>query len=235
MTAQLATNQESLFVVYSGTTTRRSPTTKSDASNGVLVAFDIKRIIEKTEFDIIRPQWIHDCVRKGQLIPLRRKYFFHTSPARMEDEEYDLSDSEDESAPRASTSSSSLKDEGEIARALAISKASGSEPESEHSEWFKVEPDNPKIPKADDSETEEDNDSDNHDLDEPDTVDDDEWFPIPKDDQDKSRAKITSTAMGTQISDVLDAVEAPQVQDAIVRFVPSTPFHKDLTLCLGEA
>ncbi|KAF9785002.1 DNA ligase 4 [Thelephora terrestris] len=204
-TSQLATNQESLFVVYSGTTT----------------PFDIKRIIEKTEFDIIRPQWIHDCVRKCQLVPLRKKYFFHAPPARLEDEEYDLSDSEDESVPRASTSSSSLKDEDEIARALATSKASGSELESEHSEWFKVGPGNLKISvKADDSETEEDNDSDNHDLDEPDAIndEDDEWFSIPKGDQDKSPAKIiSSTAMETQRSDEFDVIEAPQVQDATAK------------------
>jgi hypothetical protein len=148
----------------------------------------------------------------------------------LEDEEYDLSDSEDESVPRASTSSSSLKDEDEIARALATSKASGSELESEHSEWFKVGPGNLKISiRGDDSETEEDNDSDNHDLDEPDAIndEDDEWFSIPKGDQDKSPAKIiTSTAMETQRSDEFDVVEAPQVQDATVRFAPSPAFHK---------
>jgi hypothetical protein len=97
-----------------------------------------------------------------------------------------------------------------VARALAMSKASGSELESEHSEWFKVEPGDPKIPrKVDDSETEEDNDSDNHDLNEPDTVeeddhddDDDEWFSIPRESQVKDEAKVeSSTTMGTQSSE----------------------------------
>ena len=145
----------------------------------------------------------------------------------MEDEEYDLSDSEDESAPRVFTTSDSIKDEDEVARDLAMSNASGSELESEHSEWFKVEPNDPKIPrKFEDSETEEDNDSDNHDLNEPDTVeeddDDDEWLSIPKEGQVKGEAKVaSSTTMGTQSSEGFDFVRASQFQATVVGFAPS--------------
>lgn len=146
----------------------------------------------------------------------------------MEDEEYDLTDSEDESAPRASTISSSLKGEDEVIRALAMSEVSGSELESEHSEWFKVEPNDPRISrKVDDSETEEDNDSDNHDLNEFDSVEDDdggggdEWFSIPRETQVKSEAKATSSiTMKTQSSEESDVVEAPRIQDTIVGFSP---------------
>ena len=189
-----------------------------------MIALDIKRIIEKTEYDIIRPQWILDCVRQGEQVPLRKKYFFHAPPARLEDEEYDLSDSGDESVPRASTISTSMKDEDEVDRALAISRASGSELESEHSEWFKVEPNDPKVPgKVDDSETEEDNDSDNHDSNEPDAVedDDDEWFPVPRESQVKGDAKVASgSTMGTQSSKGFDVVTAPRIHDTIVCFSP---------------
>ena len=196
------------------------------SSNGALTAFDIKRIIEKTEFDIIRPQWILDCVRQGELVPLRKKYFFHAPPARLEDEEYDLSDSGDESVPRASTISTSMKDEDEVARALEMSGASGSELESEHSEWFKVEPDDPKVPgKADDSETEEDNDSDNHDLNEPEAVEednDDEWLSIPRENQAEIHASVPSSSMtGTQSFDGFDVVQAPQFRAASVGYCPS--------------
>lgn len=221
-TAQLATHQESLFVVYSGSTTRRSSPAESNISLRTLSAFDIKRIIEKTQFDIIRPQWILDCAQRGELVPLRKKYFFHAPTARMEDEEYDLSDSEDEPTPSASMPSGNLTDEDEVARALAMSKASWSEPDSEHSEWFKVEPDVPKISgKVDDSETEEDNDSDNYDLNESDTVDDDddEWFSVPRETQMKGEAKVTSsTTMGTQSSEGFDLVQAPRIQDPVVGF-----------------
>lgn len=238
-TAQLATNQESLLVVYSGTSTRRSSPESKDFSEGALTAFDIKRIIEKTGFDIIRPQWIHDCVRQGELVPLRKKYFFHASLARMEDEGYDLSDSEDESTPRMSTISGSRKDEDEVARALAISEASGSELESEHSEWFKVELGDPKISgKVDDSETEDDHDSDNHDLREPDTVDDDDddWFSIPRENQMKNQVGIASnTTAGTQSSGGFNVVEVPQVRDTAVGFDPSLILTNDHSPHSGKA
>lgn len=171
------------------------------------------------------------------MVPLRKKYFFHAPATRLEDEEYDLSDSEDESVPRASTTSSGLKDEDEVARALAMSKPSESEPEPEHSEWFKVEPDDLKIPgKADDSETEEDNDSDNHDLNEPDTVedDDDEWFSIRKETQVKGETKdASSTTMETQSPDGFDIVKVPRTQDTIVGSAPVfTGLHRYLTPAL---
>ena len=138
----------------------------------------------------------------------------------MEDEEYDLSGSEDESAPRVSTASDNLKDENEAVRALdSMSKAPGSELESEHSEWFKVEPDDLETPeKADDSETEDDHDSDNHDSNEDDG---DEWFSVPGESQVKSEVKVvTSIKMETQTSDGFDVVEAPQTHDTIVGFAP---------------
>ena len=191
------------------------------------IALDIKRIIEKTRFDIIRPQWIYDCVRQGELVPLRKKYFFHASPARIGDEEYDLSESEDESVPYPPPASSSPNDEDEVARTLAVSKASGSELESEHSEWFRVEPSDSKIRGTiDDSETEEDNDSGNQDSEEPDTVDDDdddEWFTMPRESDMKSQTKATGgTITETESSERFSVVEAPQNQDTSVGFTPSS-------------
>lgn len=147
----------------------------------------------------------------------------------MEDEEYDLSDSDNESAPPTSTISSSLKDEDEVARALEVSKASGSESESEHSEWFKVEPGDPKVHrKVDDSETEEDNDSDSQEFEEPDMTeydDNDEWFTIPREGQVKIEAKSeSSTTMETKSSEGFSVIEAPQNQDTTVGFALSSIF-----------
>jgi len=121
------------------------------------------------------------------------------------------------------------EDEDEVARALAVSRASGSELESEHSEWFKVEPDDPKVPgKIDDSETEEDNDSDNHDVNEPDAVEDDEgdeWFSVPRETQVKGDVKIeSSSTMGTQSSEGFDVVTPPRIQDTLVGLSPSLVF-----------
>jgi len=191
-----------------------------------LAALDIKRIIEKTEFDIIRPQWIHDCVRRGQLVPFRKKYFFHAPPGRLEDEEYDLSDSEDESEPRAPTTSNSVKDEDEVVRALETPKASSLEVKSEHSEWFKLESSDPRIPEKPDGSETEDNDSDNHDLDDPDlTEDDDEWFSIPNDIRTKSHANASgSTTLKAESPGGFDVVEVPQIRDVIVGLSISPTF-----------
>lgn len=143
----------------------------------------------------------------------------------MQDDEYDLSDNEDESASPTPTTSS-LKDEDEVARTLAMSKVSGSDLESEHSEWFKVEADDLKIPrKVDDSETEEDNDSDNQDLNEPEAVEednDDEWLSIPRENQAEIHASVPSSSMtGTQSFDGFDVVQAPQFRAASVGYCPS--------------
>ena len=133
----------------------------------------------------------------------------------MGDEEYDLRDSEDESANCASTTLSSLQEEDQVARTLAMSRASGSELESGHSEWFKVEPDDLTIPgRVDDSETEEDNDSDNHDLKDSDVTEeeDDGWLSIPKENQTKDRANAASSSMsGIKSSGDFYLVEAPNV------------------------
>ena len=161
-------------------------------------------------------------MRKGELVPLRKKYFFHPSPARVGDEEYDLSDSEDDSL-RASTTSESVTDEVKASKVPATSKASESELESEHSGWFRVEPSDLRIPgKADDSETEEDNDSDNCDLSEPDTAGEegiDEWLSIPKENQDQGFTNAERNAKAAiQGSDDSDVIEAPQTHGAVVGF-----------------
>lgn len=113
-----------------------------------------------------------------------------------------------------------------MARTLVVSEASGSELESEHSEWFKVESGGPKIRgMIDDSETEEDNDSGNQDSEEPDTADDDsdEWFTIPRESDTKSQAKaISGTTTETEGSEGFSVVEDPQNQDTSVGLCPFT-------------
>lgn len=36
-------------------------------------AYDIKLLIGKGNVDIIRPQWITDCIARGELVPLKKK------------------------------------------------------------------------------------------------------------------------------------------------------------------
>lgn len=38
-----------------------------------LAAYDIKLLIDKDSVDIIRPQWVTDCIHRGELVPLRKK------------------------------------------------------------------------------------------------------------------------------------------------------------------
>ncbi|KAI0923774.1 DNA ligase (ATP), variant 2 [Taiwanofungus camphoratus] len=78
---QIANKDPNVLVVYGGTS----------------IPYDIKLIMNKGVFDIIRPQWIMDCLSNGELVPLRKKYFFHATRARIEDVDYQMEDdSEDE-------------------------------------------------------------------------------------------------------------------------------------------
>ncbi|KAI0366989.1 DNA ligase 4 [Pilatotrama ljubarskyi] len=72
--AQVARNDPDTLVVYGGQTT----------------PYDIKLIMNKGVCDIIRPQWIIDCVAKGEIVPLTKKYFFHATAARKETDEYNM-------------------------------------------------------------------------------------------------------------------------------------------------
>ncbi|KZV67055.1 DNA ligase 4 [Peniophora sp. CONT] len=71
---QIAKNQPNLLVVYGGTTT----------------PYDIKMIMNKDVHDIIRPQWLLDCVAAGERLPLKKKYFFHATDERENHREYRL-------------------------------------------------------------------------------------------------------------------------------------------------
>ncbi|KAI0058986.1 ATP-dependent DNA ligase [Artomyces pyxidatus] len=82
---QIAKNHPGLLVVYGGTTT----------------PYDIKLLINKGAYDIIRPQWILDSVASDSLVPMTKRYFFHATAERMESEEYNLP--EDEVEPREET------------------------------------------------------------------------------------------------------------------------------------
>ncbi|KAI0642168.1 ATP dependent DNA ligase domain-containing protein [Trametes meyenii] len=77
--AQVARSDPNMLVVYGGQT----------------IPYDVKLIINKGVCDIIRPQWILDCVAKGELVPLNKGYFFHATEARKETRDYKLEDDSD--------------------------------------------------------------------------------------------------------------------------------------------
>jgi len=137
---------ENLLVVYGGTT--KFP--------------EINRIIQKETYDIVRPQWILDCIQLDQLVPLSKKYFFHATPHRKETEEYNLDDEDEEAdAPMADVGfkvPDVLEDkEPEDAEQPDIKSALA--------DWFKVEQDEtPSVRVHENSDTETEDDSDHDGL-----------------------------------------------------------------------
>jgi len=150
--AQVAKNQPGLLVVYGGSTT----------------PYDIKLIMNKGVFDIIRPQWLFDSVANKEVVPMSKKYFFHATAERMESEEYNNEDGDvelgdrppEEITPRLSTSSSIHAD----------GDASGSrEEDSEMQEWLQIGPSSNAAGNAsDDAES----------VTDPDSGDEDNWFSV---------------------------------------------------------
>ncbi len=72
---QFARDDPELLVVYGGQTTRMSYMqypARGSITTG-FSAYDIKLIMNKDICDIIRPQWILDCVAQGEIVPLTKK------------------------------------------------------------------------------------------------------------------------------------------------------------------
>lgn len=83
-------------------------------TNKRILAYDIKLLVNKGTVDIVRPQWLLDCVARDELVPLKKKYsikgdpssvpeahklhryFFHASDDRQMSAEYNERDSEGE-------------------------------------------------------------------------------------------------------------------------------------------
>ncbi|KAH9975651.1 ATP dependent DNA ligase domain-containing protein [Russula compacta] len=147
LSAQVAKNQPGLLVVYGGSTT----------------PYDIKLIMNKDIYDIIRPQWLFDSIANKERVPMSKKYFFHATAERMESEEY-----QDEDDDLGSHS------QAEMAVEMSVSPRSHVEPEvsaskDEDPDWLQIGPssDAAEIP-DDDVDSVTDPDSDNE----------DNWFTI---------------------------------------------------------
>ncbi|KAL1676611.1 DNA ligase IV-like protein [Schizophyllum commune] len=52
--------------------------------NGTSTPYDLQLIIRKDTNDVVRPQWVMDCIAKGELVPMEKKYFFFATSARKE-------------------------------------------------------------------------------------------------------------------------------------------------------
>ncbi|KAJ7623294.1 DNA ligase 4 [Roridomyces roridus] len=174
--SSVARKQSPPLVVYGGT--KRS--------------LEIKNLIDKGIYDIIKPQWIKDSIALGQPAPFHKKYFFHATQVRIDDREYNEDEDEemqlfkdeemnvdqDEKMnvdKEAGPSGSKFNDEEEDRRQAQI-KAEDLDPTI--ADWFKVDEDdkNEVVPIAPpDSDTE--NDSDNADVANEDD-DEDDWMQV---------------------------------------------------------
>ncbi|KAH9932654.1 hypothetical protein B0H21DRAFT_878850 [Amylocystis lapponica] len=135
---------------------------------GKITPYDIKLIMNKGVYDIIRPQWITDCISTENgliwILPYLKAFFqilFHATLKRTEKEEYEEEeDSEDEAAMSATASAA-----GTATTPVVQDEDKDEDPSM--AEWFKVDKQTSGLPLEEaDSETEPETepDSDNEDV-----------------------------------------------------------------------
>ncbi|KAB5590537.1 ATP-dependent DNA ligase [Ceratobasidium theobromae] len=66
---------------------------------GVKQIPQVKRIINRQDVDILKPQWITDSIEKGRLVALRSKYYFFATQDAMNDPAYTMEEDEWEAPP----------------------------------------------------------------------------------------------------------------------------------------
>ena len=131
-------------------------------------AYDIKLIMNKGVFDIIRPQWLFDSIANEEAVPMSKKYFFHATAERMESLEYNNEDDDldleghpqEKTTPRLSASPSMHAD-GDASESK--------EEDSEMREWLRIGPSSDAAGNASDNAES---------VTDPDSGDEDNWFSV---------------------------------------------------------
>jgi len=91
--------------------------------------------------DIIKPLWIHDCIRKDHLVPPTKKYYFHATTARQQDDNF--ADNEDSDTEDEEEEEPGNDPERASTEATSTIKSDAEESEDELDEtfaWVKLEP-----------------------------------------------------------------------------------------------
>lgn len=180
---QVVTSKQPVTVIYGGTAT----------------PYDIKLLIDKDSVDIIRPQWVTDCIHRGELVPLRKKYFFHATLARQESDDYHQLDTDEDQEMTDGTV------EEDASLNISITPE-GFKPKLEETEdidpeladWFQVDA-KPAVSEDSETEDESDADSNNDDVKE---EDDDEWFQVPYSPAVKPLDENSNTTLHSQSQDM---------------------------------
>ncbi|KAJ3515533.1 hypothetical protein NLJ89_g1703 [Agrocybe chaxingu] len=192
--AQIANNQPDLYVVYGGSIT----------------PYDLKLVIDKGKVDVLKPSWVMDSIERGEKVPMRKKYFFHATGARLAEDGYDEGDEEDGAGSAVAGPSAKVED-------VSMSPAEDTEvtPKVEEEmdpslvDWFKVAGPSTENDVDEDSVTEPD--SDNADIAEPqEEVNLDDWFQVKTEE-----ASTSEKAAGKQPAKAADEdVKMGETEDA---------------------
>ncbi|KZT65040.1 DNA ligase 4 [Daedalea quercina L-15889] len=198
---QIARDDPNVLVVYGGAST----------------PYDIKLIMNKGVCDIIRPQWIMDCVAKGEVLPLTKKYFFHATARRLSSEDYTMDeDTEDAEElpeqPSTSNVAAVPKEEEED-----DDKTEDEDEDPELANWFNVKEKASEKPEVQrpltDSETEAD--SDNEDVNRDDDINaaedaGDDWVDV-KPTGPSANSPVDATSSQLQDAHISEADDAVQM------------------------
>ncbi|OAX43215.1 DNA ligase 4 [Rhizopogon vinicolor AM-OR11-026] len=158
---QVVTSKQPITVIYGGTTT----------------PYDIKLLIDKGSVDIIRPQWIRDSIARGELVPLKKKYFFHATAERQESANYQMDSDEDQEMTDGAVEEDASLKVPITPEAIDPKVEEAADIDPELADWFNVDA-KPAAPDDSETEAESDVDSNNDDVKEEDL--DDEWFRVPE-------------------------------------------------------
>ena len=127
-------------------------------------AYDIKLIMNKGMFDIIRPRWLLDSIANKELAPMLKKYFLHATAERMESEDYNDEDEDEDGIERRSLEEGALRKSDIPGTHVIAEKSEPKEEDSDMQDWLQVEPDSNVAENLhDDAESVTDPDSDNED------------------------------------------------------------------------
>ncbi|KAJ7155502.1 DNA ligase IV [Mycena crocata] len=153
--------QSPIFLVYGGATKY----------------LELQNYIKKGIYDVVKPQWVVDSVALGQPAPLRKKYFFHATPSRMDADEYTEGDEVDDETKMEDTEAGPSTIRIKADQDIIQPKIEVEDIDPALADWFKVEKNEKKATPDSDSETE--NDSDNADVADEEPEDDlDDWLKV---------------------------------------------------------
>ncbi|KAI0091679.1 DNA ligase 4 [Irpex rosettiformis] len=196
--------------------------------DGNSTPYDIKLIMQRGVFDIVKPTWIKACVAKGEILPLRKKYFFHATESSQTEPDYDADiDDDDKEGSETEQSETEDKDVDLPTPAPAATRVS-KEPDTSQidpslADWFQIDKKDAEPAQAvpdDDSETEPESDNmDTQDI-EADPVDagDDDWY------------QFQTAEDGTRSQSRLESQTQPETQEAVTMGESDTAMEYDQDL-----